>query len=70
MSKNSGGSAFPLQCRTPYGTEHPGMTLRQWYAGKTLQTFSTVGVDCVSPERVAKICFKTADAMIKEGEKG
>lgn len=61
--------------------QHPGMTLRQWYAGKALQGFcanfeylKTHMAGCLErkqePEsQLAKCCLDLADAMIEEGEK-
>lgn len=53
----------------------PGMTLRQWYAGMALQGMAAgdhwsqnICNEKIPLEAVAKIAFKTADAMIAEAE--
>jgi hypothetical protein len=55
------------------------MTLREYYAGQALQGFfSGIPFDPETPmteaddkylEEVARVCFKMADAMMKQAEK-
>jgi hypothetical protein len=70
--KSDGGPAFPAQ---RMGTIYPsGMSLRQWYAGQALAGWFSSYVnnemhpsECGKEQEVAKLSFKMADAMIKEG---
>ena len=78
--ENDGGPAFPSdsacdswQCRKP----SEGMSLRQWYMGKALESIDTLrmldeaeddAVDRV-PAAIAKFARLVADAMIKEASK-
>jgi hypothetical protein len=78
MTKETGGSAFPLlppidsDDRSPQGYPFPdaGMTLRQWYAGQALAGLSA-GVNNWRPGDgdFAALAFRHADAMIAEGSK-
>ena len=68
---NTGGSAFPhpeLNCL------HPGMTLRDYFAGRALQGLMAkkmLGVDNVQKmkDSYAALSYSVADAMIAEREK-
>ena len=72
MSKRDGGPAFPFECKwhkkdgSTLGP-HPGMTLRQWYAGMALQAgLARAGNGWGDPEGVAKDAFAYADAMLAQ----
>lgn len=66
-------SAFP----SPMGDT--GMDLREYYAGQALQGFfSGIPFDVETPmteaddkylQEVARVCFKMAEAMLKESQK-
>ena len=59
--QNDGGPAFPL----PSG--HPGMTLRDWFAGQALAgmlDFKTAETE--EDDWLARIAYGIADAMIAE----
>tara|TARA_R110000868_G_scaffold335147_2_gene595926 strand:+ start:354 stop:569 length:216 start_codon:yes stop_codon:yes gene_type:complete len=71
MEDKTGGPAFPQQ-----SFPERGMTLRQWYAGKAME--SVFGMSAKSHTKdnrdqvcglIAKLCFTMADAMISEGNK-
>ena len=47
---------------------HPGMTMREWYAGMALDGLM-VAFPTNSPEQLAKWAFDFADAMIAEAAK-
>lgn len=70
MPINNGGPAFPVQPLDAQGLPqmecHPGMTLRQWYAGKAMQGFvmSMKNDDKYEAENIAIASFLVADAMI------
>jgi len=73
---NDGGPAFPTmtydQVAASNGigisvTDHPGMTLRDYFAAKAMQ-----GI-CADPEmptveRTAELAYRVADAMLKARE--
>ena len=77
MSKDYGGHAFPIQAYTrPNGDfqwEQEGMTLRDWFAGKALESHSyhtSIPPDEEGyAEQVASLCYGIADAMIAEKNK-
>ena len=69
-NKNNGGPAFPH-----YDVETtqviPGMTLRDWFAGKAMQGLQANPVEDVcemSYEEIAKYAYAQADAMLKARE--
>ena len=49
-----------------YFAEGPGMTLRDWFAGKAMQAFIIAGVDdCRTHDaKAAHFAYNLADAMI------
>jgi len=70
-----GGPAFPLSKllhnpetqKAEYSQR--GMSLRDWFAGRTLSALILNGTDILnSQESIAKGCYKIADAMLKERE--
>jgi hypothetical protein len=65
-----GGPAFPTQDWQAVGNTHPGMTLRDWFAGQALAGFAANPrmIDSRSPatlEIVSEWSFEAADAMLK-----
>ena len=67
-----GGPAFPHlhdSCQRVNETEHwSGMSLRQWYAGKAMQTL-ILQFTTFNKNEIARMAYEQADAMISEGEK-
>ena len=61
--KNNGGPAFPA------GTAYQGMTLRDYFAAKAMQTktFSVRPYD--DTEQTAHDAYRMADAMLKARER-
>jgi len=62
MTKETGGSAFPLSHEGMY---QQGMTLRDYFAGQVL-------ADCYKQlciDEAVVYAYKVADAMLKEREK-
>jgi hypothetical protein len=76
MNTNDGGSAFPhpevarLQDgRCVVADADPGMTLRDWFAGKALAAIPHIGCGCdLRVEEVALAAYQLADAMLKARE--
>jgi len=67
--KNTGGQAFPALCYTPtegYATE--GMTLRDYFAAKTLQSLLSDKMP-YRYDMLAQTAYDVADAMIAERSK-
>jgi len=60
--KNDGGPAFP---ETPLSGGHPGMSLRDYFAGMSLQGLRSSG-SLVDSERAARLSYEDADAMLRE----
>lgn len=65
MSKNNGGQAFPTAGSHDYPPNN-GMSLRDWYKGKTVNYFLSKGE---SLEEASRLSGVLADLMVKEGEK-
>lgn len=76
MSKNTGGSAYPL---TGMDSEYfhfswergmEGMTLRDWFAGQALIGILTnTSYDHNEPHIIAKRAYQMTDAMLAERSK-
>ena len=56
---NTGGPAFP------FGTAYAGMTLRDYFAAKAMQSFTTTDRMLWSNERMAAEAYDVADAMLQ-----
>ena len=78
MSKNDGGSAFPLQTEYLDGVLYPavpGMSLRDWFAGQALAGLMTYSQASGAPSiedvqaLYAKASYGYADAMLAERNK-
>ena len=53
-------------------TQYTGMTLRDYFAAKTLQGILASAEDAIKPEHangLAFVCYRIAEAMLKEREK-
>ena len=74
---NDGGPAFPRPPFTPKdshdqfaqagfaATGHPGMSLRDWFAGQALAAIPHIGCGCdLKNEEFAKAAYQIADAML------
>jgi len=66
---NTGGPAFPglhpsAECRF----REEGMTLRDYFAAKAMQSFATTDRMLWSNERMAVEAYDVADAMLKARE--
>lgn len=66
MNKPDGGPAFPV-IASGTNTESDGMTLRDYFAAKSMQTYrGNVGY---SPQKIAQWAYEDADAMLAERDK-
>lgn len=63
-----GGPAFPIPLDDRPGAYevHPGMSLRDWFAG---QAISGNRLNCATPKELAEFGYMVADAMIAERSK-
>lgn len=66
-SSDTGGPAFPHGPTHQYGS-HPGMSLRQWYAGMAMQGLlaSETEENDKGYSELAEMAFKQADAMLEQ----
>lgn len=64
---DDGGPAFPIPNDPNPGAyaAAPGMSLRDWFAGRTLQGLITHGEIPMHKSSVAEIAVEYADALIK-----
>jgi len=69
IEDKTGGPAFPQ--KEPLTDDHPGMTLRDYFAGRALSEIigNVRGGEAVIPEESARIAYRFADAMIEERNK-
>jgi hypothetical protein len=72
-TKDDGGPAFPIPNDDRPGAyeAHPGMTLRDWFAGQALVGINSwsPGSKPMDPAARAEWCYEQADAMIAERNK-
>jgi hypothetical protein len=61
--QNNGGPAFPAPAGVSHITEQ-GMTLRDYFAAQVMPEI-VQRVEAGGFERVAKLCYEMADAMLK-----
>jgi hypothetical protein len=68
MTDKTGGPAFPHT--NHYGHKMHGITTRDYFAAKALQTGYQVVKDyyVIDKDELAKWCFEMADAMLKARE--
>ena len=65
--KNAGGTAFPIS-REQEGWWEPGMTLRDWFAGRVMTGIMT-HLEGPNPAWAAAKAYQYADAMLIERQK-
>jgi hypothetical protein len=68
MTDKTGGPAFPIVGQ--WGVSEQGITTRDYFAAKALQTGYKVVKDyyVIDKDELAKWCFEMADAMLKARE--
>jgi len=73
MAKDSSGPAFPQENTAGPGKKsnaHPGMSLRDWFAGQALQGLLAHDGDEAKLSETAKRAYSIADALIKHRDTG
>lgn len=65
-NKDTGGPVFPAPTTKPLENYYPGMTLRDYFAAKAMQTF--LSIEGGSLEEDARVSYLMADAMLKARE--
>lgn len=66
MARPDGYPAFP----TGYGGKnHPGMTLRDYFAGQAISGLVNEANDMTGPREIALAAYAIADAMLAERNK-
>ena len=73
MSVHDGGSAFPspkmkYNIKNNEYTEQNGMTLRDYFAAKAMQSIIALNGRNISPQASAGQAYEAADAMLKARE--
>jgi len=69
MADTTGGPAFPYtDSASPI--DHPGMTLRDYFAAKVLTMLMHPDAKDYTPEETARRAYLFADAMLKTREAG
>lgn len=66
MSKETGGSAFPLPKNPNGGRVENGMTLRDYFAAKAMQAMVTANDYSGTTSEMVRNSYYIADAMLKE----
>jgi len=71
MTKDTGGAAFPWTADREDRGDMPGMTLRDYFAAKAMHgmTCDFWPDDADRRERISRIAYAMADAMIMERNK-
>lgn len=77
MTERDGGHAFPHQFEDLTGNarwrQSEGMTLRDWFAGQALpeamRQFAEMLPDASTPENMAHLSYRIADAMLAQRTK-
>jgi hypothetical protein len=67
MGKDTGGYAFPHTIEHLHKPVTAGMTLRDYFAAKVMQ--SIIAMEGADPATAAGIAYTCADAMLKAREK-
>jgi hypothetical protein len=70
MKNYDGGTAFPVFPETAngHGSAFRGMTLRDYFAAKAMQSIIAINGRNISPQATAGQAYEAADAMLKARE--
>ena len=69
--KNTGGRAFPAPTTKPLENYYPGISVRDYFAAKAMQSFMTVWMTQAKypqSDLMAEHAYTMADAMLKARE--
>ena len=67
--KLTGGPAFPTLADNGHTMNQDGMTLRDWFAGKAMQSLILAAKTSQDVDLLSKGAYQMADAMLKERSK-
>ena len=67
--KDTGGPAFPTLADNGHETNQDGMTLRDWFAGKAMQSLILAAQNAKDIDMLSAGAYQLADAMLKERSK-
>ena len=75
MASNDGGAAFPGECKLKLDDERRGMSLRDYFAAKAMQSWFIANDGNPdhsdwSFEIGADLAYQMADAMLRERQEG
>ena len=66
---NTGGPAFPAPTTKPLENYYPGMTLRDYFAAKVVQTYlADPSFSNVTQGKIARLAYDMADSMLEARE--
>lgn len=66
-NKNTGGPAYPSPRWEGWGSPQEGMTLRDYFAAKAMQSIRETA-PATTYEHIAEYAYELADAMLKARE--
>lgn len=78
VARKDGGPAYPTDTLSALGAalnnpamtfKHPGMTLRDYFAGQVLNGLMSDGCDTDHLPELATVAYEMADAMLAERER-
>ena len=67
--KLTGGPAFPTLADNGHAMNQDGMTLRDWFAGKAMQSLILAAKTSQDVDLLSKGAYQMADAMLEERSK-
>ena len=67
--KDTGGPAFPTLADNGHETNQDGMTLRDWFAGKAMQSLILAAQNAKDIDMLSAGAYQLADAILKERSK-
>ena len=67
--KLTGGPAFPTLADNGHAMNQDGMTLRDWFAGKAMQSLILAANTSQAVDLISTAAYQMADEMLKERSK-